>query len=289
MTAADIATALGGRRNGAGWTARCPAHHDRTPSLAITDRDGRVLVHCHGGCSQNAVIAALGERGLWDKAARGRSEGAPDRREYKRHGDGERERMAAAGRLWSAARPATGTVVENYLRLRGITMQVPTTIRFLAAAWHTQAKAHFPAMIGAVQDSSGGLVGVHRTFLANDGQKAPVSPTKMMLGRCAGASLRLAPASSVLAITEGVETALSVLQATSTPTWAALSAPGIISLILPPLPFARDVTLFADYDPAGIAAVERAAQRLFDEGRKVRIALPPRAGIDFNDVLRGVS
>jgi len=35
MTAEAIAKALGGRKAGGGWTARCPAHDDRTPSLSI--------------------------------------------------------------------------------------------------------------------------------------------------------------------------------------------------------------------------------------------------------------
>jgi hypothetical protein len=34
-TAKTIAKALGGGKSGGGWTARCPAHDDRTPSLSI--------------------------------------------------------------------------------------------------------------------------------------------------------------------------------------------------------------------------------------------------------------
>mgnify|MGYP000626525288 CR=1 FL=1 len=42
------------------WTARCPAHEDRTPSLSISEGDdGRVLIHCHTGCSLDAVLAAV--------------------------------------------------------------------------------------------------------------------------------------------------------------------------------------------------------------------------------------
>lgn len=63
-----IVRALGGHRCGAGWMARCPAHDDRTPSLSISDRDGRVLVHCHAGCDQERVIHALRSRGLWPDA-----------------------------------------------------------------------------------------------------------------------------------------------------------------------------------------------------------------------------
>lgn len=40
-------------------------HEDHSPSLSIAERDGRVLVHCHAGCPQEAVISALRNRGLW--------------------------------------------------------------------------------------------------------------------------------------------------------------------------------------------------------------------------------
>ena len=46
---------------GTGWTSRCPAHEDRTPSLSITrGSDGRALVYCHAGCPFLVVAASLG-------------------------------------------------------------------------------------------------------------------------------------------------------------------------------------------------------------------------------------
>ena len=55
MNAETIAKALGGRKAGGGWMARCPAHDDREPSLSIRDADdGKVLVRCHAGCDQDA-------------------------------------------------------------------------------------------------------------------------------------------------------------------------------------------------------------------------------------------
>ena len=72
MTAAMIAKALGGRKAGATWTARCPAHDDREPSLSIADGDeGKVLVRCHAGCEQHRVIAVLRARGIWPGNGRG--------------------------------------------------------------------------------------------------------------------------------------------------------------------------------------------------------------------------
>jgi putative DNA primase/helicase len=49
------------RRSGSGWMARCPAHDDRRASLSVNQGgDGRILVHCHAGCSTEQVVAALG-------------------------------------------------------------------------------------------------------------------------------------------------------------------------------------------------------------------------------------
>ena len=70
MTAVDIASALGGKRSGRSWMAKCPAHGERTPSLSIREANGKVLIHCFGGCSQTAVIDALRSRGLWQEAPR---------------------------------------------------------------------------------------------------------------------------------------------------------------------------------------------------------------------------
>ena len=72
MIAETIARALGGRKVGAAWIARCPAHKDRGPSLSIADGNhGKVLVHCHAGCDRRRVIAALKVRRLWNDALEG--------------------------------------------------------------------------------------------------------------------------------------------------------------------------------------------------------------------------
>ncbi len=43
------------------WIARCPAHDDRHPSLAISEQvDGRVLIYCHALCSWESVLGAVG-------------------------------------------------------------------------------------------------------------------------------------------------------------------------------------------------------------------------------------
>ena len=49
-------------RNGS-WTARCPAHADKGPSLAVRENeDGRILLHCFAGCETANVLGALDEK-----------------------------------------------------------------------------------------------------------------------------------------------------------------------------------------------------------------------------------
>lgn len=43
-----------------GWMVRCPCHHDRTPSLSLSEGDnGKLLWFCHAACGQQEVRQAL--------------------------------------------------------------------------------------------------------------------------------------------------------------------------------------------------------------------------------------
>jgi putative DNA primase/helicase len=287
MTAEVIAKALGGRKAGAAWMARCPAHEDREPSLSCADGDnGKVLVRCHAGCEQHRVIAALRARGLWSDAGQrggktiGSQSGAtnqPDR--------GNETCTQAALRLWGATVAAPGTLVETYLAARNIVIPVPAALRFHAAMKHPGGQ-RWPAMVALVtRGADGASIAVHRTFLARDGRsKAPVEPTKMMLGPCRGGVVPLGQAGDRLMIAEGIETALSAMQATAQPAWAALSTSGLRCLDLAIA--VRDVIVLADGDEPGEAAAQDCARRWKREGRRVRIARPS-VGLDFNDLLLG--
>ena len=50
------------KRTGQGrWTACCPAHNDRTPSLVLAELDdGRVLLHCFAGCNVYDIVSSVG-------------------------------------------------------------------------------------------------------------------------------------------------------------------------------------------------------------------------------------
>lgn len=45
------------------WSARCPAHQDKSPSLSITEKsDSTVLLRCRAGCPTSDVLEAIGLR-----------------------------------------------------------------------------------------------------------------------------------------------------------------------------------------------------------------------------------
>jgi putative DNA primase/helicase len=284
LDAAEIGAALGGRKSGRGWSACCPAHDDRTPSLSIQDSDdGRVLVHCHAGCDQAQVIAVLKACGLWPKSF-GRSIPHPLRRssiERKlKQDDDERTNTALA--IWQSAQPAQGTPVEAYLAARGIDLPPPDALRFHGGLKHPSGGT-WPTMVALVNGADGMPIAIHRTYLVRDGGgKAPINPQKMMLGPCRGGAVRLAESGDLLMVGEGVETCLAAMQASGHPAWAALSTSGLRALDLPAS--VRDVIVLADGDEAGEAAARHCAWRWKREERGVRIARPPR-GMDFNDML----
>jgi hypothetical protein len=284
MNAETVAKALGGRKAGGGWTARCPAHNDRKPSLSICDaHDGMVLVHCHAGCDQSDVIAALRSRRVWNYDDRRHGpRGHKSNHSVTNDPDKDTRKRIEAARLWRATQRADGTLVERYLHSRGLHDVLPT-LRFHAGLRHPSG-GMWPAMVALVtRGVDDTLMAIHRTFLARDGAgKAPTEPSKMMLGPCRGGAVRLAPVGDVLMVGEGIETCLAAMQATGRPAWAALSTSGLRTLDLPRN--VRNVIVLADGDEPGEAAAQDCARRWKREGRRVRVARPPQ-GMDFNDLL----
>jgi hypothetical protein len=128
------------------------------------------------------------------------------------------------------------------------------------------------------------IAGVQRTFLLADGSdKAGFEPNEMSLGNISGGVVPLAALASKLAVSEGIETGLSFMQATGISTWSALSAGGLRALLLPPE--VREVLIAADPDLEGLKAARIAARRWHGEGRIVRIVKPPE-GVSFNELAR---
>ena len=201
-----------------------------------------------------------------------------------------RGNAAYAKTLWEQAVDAQGTAVEAYLRGRGISIPPPPSLRFHEGLRHKGSGRCLPAMIAAVTIWPGDEVaGIHRTYLKFDGSgKADVDPNKMSLGSIAGGAVHLEPPAPEMAVAEGIEDGMTILQETGMSVWAATSAPAMRSMVLPDLPMAAEVVVCSDPDPIGQRAADAAAERWISEGRTVHVAIPPN-GMDFNDVLRRCS
>ena len=282
MNATGIAHAYGTAHNqpGRSTTTDCPCCGYKN-ALSVTEKNGQRLYYCHAGCAPSDVWAVVrGTAGDWERK--------PVYRAKVKSGDKALDDYIR--RLWKSSLPAPGTLVATYLSMRGITMDIPASLRFLPRHKHQPSGTRWPIMLACVTDHAGNLRAIHRTYIAADGkEKSSMEPPKMTLAEVGGYATHLAPAGETLAVTEGIETGLSVQQATGIPTWAALSAGGISGLILPPLPLAREVLICADHDANGVGqrAADHAAARWLNKGRRVRIALPPVVGQDFNDLLCG--
>lgn len=279
-TAADIlaiAATHGLERHGSSWYGNCPSCGYY--AFVLRSREGRLLWHCHACQDGMAVAAALKMDSPYIRG---------DHRTLQkpRHVLGQ-AKTEFARRLRSMGVPIDGTVVESYLHQRGLTGPYPFTLRHIADCKHAPTASRRPAMVAAVTrwpDKQ--PCAIHRTYLQPDGGGKINHPqARMMLGNATGGAVRLAPHGWRLGIAEGIETALSVQQTTGLPMWACLSTSGLQNVILPDE--VREVVICADHDPPGLRAAHNAADRLIQLGVRVKIALPPQEGHDFNDILKG--
>ncbi|MDD2765940.1 MAG: toprim domain-containing protein [Opitutaceae bacterium] len=186
------------------------------------------------------------------------------------------------------AKPIAGTIVETYLRNRGITALHETgTLRYHPSCYYrvdgTSLRQAGPAMIAAVTDLDSRITGVHRTWLdpASSGKAAIATPRRAM-GHLLGNGVRFGTAQDVMATGEGIETVLSLRIVLPTmPMVAALSAAHLASLILPPT--LRRLYVAHDNDAAGLTARDQLATRAQDAGIEAH-PLTPSLG-DFNEDL----
>ena len=216
-------------------------------------------------------------------------------------------RHEAVEKLWGIALPIrkdrdASAPALKYLERLGLkdARWDDETLRFVPNAIYRvredKTTERWPAMVAAVRKVDGSLVTLHRTFLTEEGTKAPVEEVKKLMvlpegETINGASIQLGKPLDKLCVAEGIETALSVQYATGIPCWCAISANGLKTVEIPA--GVRTVLIFADKDKSetGALAAEALRKRLADEGRLAVIVNIPDAipsgskGIDWNDVL----
>lgn len=195
-----------------------------------------------------------------------------------------------AERVWRKSKPCDGTLVEEYLRSRGITNPPPDCLRFHQKLRHGPSKKDFPCMVAQVSNGvTGARMGIYRTFLAPDGAaKARVDPPDLFLGPYGGGAVWLSdldPGKPLL-VGEGIESCLAAMQATNIPTLAALTPTGLRKLSFHP-DFRDIIIIFPAGQGSAANDVNLAALRWIAEGRKVRIAKLPNPNFDFCELLAG--
>ncbi len=158
-------------------------------------------------------------------------------------------------------------------------------------------EGRFRTLCAAVRDSKGRLVTLHRTFLSPSGFKAEVDHPKRIMAlpsdrTILGASVQFGEPQKVLAVAEGIETALSVVQGLRIPCWAALSAVGLEHFEPPAQVSVLLIMADKDRSGAGAQAAEKLKARMEENGLAAFIFMPEdeipegAKGIDWNDVLR---
>ncbi len=295
--AQQVVRYLGGDWHGHYGLAPGPGHSKRDRSLSIkphSSDDGDIILYSHAGEDWRELKDQLRRAGVLPakdfRAARPLDPAAVAIAKARK-AEAEKEAAAAAAdrlqialALWDRSEPVEGTVVETYLRWRGIHVSpAPRTIRYLAA---TPPKHPFPAMLavfGISREREPGLCGltynrvrgVHLTALAPDGQgKAPIEKPRKMIGHSTGWPICLAPPNDGLAliIAEGIETALSAHQASGMGAWAAGTAGRLPALADRVPSYIEAITIAAEDDDASRQYVPDLAQRLNARGFEVSIA-----------------
>jgi putative DNA primase/helicase len=290
-SASIIAKALGGRKVGAGWMARCPAHLDQDPSLSVREgANGKVLVHCHAGCKQERVISELRSLGLWDRAPK---YSAPTRHGLKQ----SVVNQSAANRLraqvlWQEAAPVVSTIAAQYLASRKINAAVINDVdgdvlRFHPVCPYDGSKR--PCLLALMRDLfTNEPRAIQRTALTRTGQKI----SRMTLGPKTGAAIKLSSDENVamgLAVGEGLETMLSATQLGFRPAWALIDAKNVGSF--PALSGIECLTIIVDNDEncIGQQAALECSDRWTNAGREVFRVVPDRHGEDLNNILQRTS
>lgn len=174
--------------------------------------------------------------------------------------------------------------LRRYLANRGLDVHnYPRTLRFHPGLDSVnedgEFEGTFPVMLALVVDKDGAPVTIHRTYLTEDGRKAPIeSPKKLMPypsdKSVSGGAIHLSGTGKVLNVAEGIETALAVQEMVGGSVWATVNASMMKNLqVGEPV---EAVWSWGDLDRSGDgqAACKELVERLRKEGKQATACLP---------------
>jgi putative DNA primase/helicase len=261
-----------------------------------------LLHHVHGWSFSDTLRTVAALVGVEDPKGRGRHAVFPSLdvtrlRAYGNFDDGappiphrQLERIVGIQSACKNVQP-DGEVI-CYLQSRGlggIASDLPKDVLEHAALEYFDGRERagtYPAMVARLRNVNAELMGLHTTYL-HGGKKAPVTNPKkshaVTPGALKGAAVALYEPTDRLAITEGIENALAVRLATGWPVWAATSA-GLLTAVRIPSSV-KEIVIWADHDKTGLEAAAKLEARLLEQGRTVRVQVPPLPGMDALDWL----
>jgi Toprim domain len=266
----ELARLLDGDVSGSQVVAPGPGHSRKDRSLSVrlspSAPDG-FIVFSHADDDWRVCRDFVRERsGLPREDRQRRPSETRIRRPQTRPEDDGRHRVLT---LWRRRQPIMGSVAERYLReARGYAGPIPATLGFLPP-WGE----HPPAMIaalglatepepGIIEIADAEIRAVHLVRLEPDGRSRL---DKITVGRGGlGSPIVVAPLNDGLglAITEGIEDALSIHIATGLGAWAAAGASRMPAIAEAVPTYCECVTVIGDDNDAGRKNAGELAARL---------------------------
>lgn len=297
MSLKSAAAALSGNISGS-FTVSCPgprhSRHDRSLSVIFdTSAPDGFLVHSHANDDfrecRDYVKTCLGISDEWTPDHRDTQTRVIVRPVQQTLSSEQADRERYAVEIWNQSVDPRGTIVETYLRNRGLSLD--STVCGKVVRFHPSLKFEDTTVSGMVclytDIITNKPCGIHRTFLDANGKKFG----RKMLGRAKGAAIKIDPYwpdVGGLHIGEGVESVLAGRMMDFKPAWALGSAGAIADF--PVIKSAQALTVFRETDDSG--ANERAfwacAKSWISAGKEV-IAITPKVTGDLNDVLLEVA
>lgn len=290
-----------------------------TDRFRFDDKDGRGTYYCNGcgagdgfqllmkyQCTSSFVEAARFVEGYF----KGQSTpvAAPAKPVQLTGAQNDRQRIARKlQKVWAETRPLTaGDPVYRYLTetrklpIEGLTncLRLHPGMGYFEKVKVGDGKVEYkkrgthPVMLAKATAPTAQPVGLHRSYLTQDGKKAPYAKTKKLMKGLGlhGAAIRLYPVTgAVMGVAEGIETSIASRALTGVPTWATISST-IMEGFEPPAEV-KLLVIFVDNDHpdekgrrAGFHAAQVLKERLEARGVQFILVVPTTVGTDMDDV-----